>query len=86
MIDIFESLSDFLGRLDVYLKHSISALMKEAIVKILAHLLSILGLVTKLTKEKRAGKSNSLWSMSAELRRRVIFGSHILQGVDREEQ
>lgn len=56
MIDIFESLSNFLGRLNVYLEHNIIPLMKEVIVKILAHLLSILGVATRLTREKRAGE------------------------------
>ncbi|EIM89337.1 uncharacterized protein STEHIDRAFT_109549 [Stereum hirsutum FP-91666 SS1] len=54
VIDIFESLESFLGRLTTYLEHDISCLMKEVIVKILAHLLSILGVATRLIRERRA--------------------------------
>lgn len=54
--DIFESLNCFLGRLGLYLKHEITAEVKEIVVKILAQLLVIVGSVTKLIKEKRYGR------------------------------
>lgn len=56
VIDIFESLGHFLGRLTLYLKPNVSSAMKEVIIKILAHLLWILGMATRLIRENRAGK------------------------------
>ncbi|EIM82246.1 uncharacterized protein STEHIDRAFT_160801 [Stereum hirsutum FP-91666 SS1] len=54
VIDIFESLGSFLGRLTLCLEPNISSPMKEVIIKILARLLSILGVATRLIRETRA--------------------------------
>ncbi|THH11184.1 hypothetical protein EW146_g8129 [Bondarzewia mesenterica] len=53
IIQILQDLDDFLDRFKVHLDHDITRPIKEMIVKVLAHLLTILGLVTKSVKENR---------------------------------
>ncbi|THH19284.1 hypothetical protein EW146_g1864 [Bondarzewia mesenterica] len=54
---ILQDLDDFLDRFKIHLDHDITRSIQEMMVKILAHLLMILGLVTKSVKEDRVGES-----------------------------
>lgn len=56
IIDMFEGLSDFLDRCKVLLKQEMKEPIRKITVEILAHLLLIFGLATKLIKEKRLGR------------------------------
>jgi hypothetical protein len=56
LVDLLESIEQFLGRLDIYTKVTPTGAMDEIIVKIMAELLSTLALVTKQIKQKRASE------------------------------
>lgn len=56
LVDLVESIEQFMSRLDVYIKYpptAPTAAMAEIIVKIMVELLSIIALVTKQIKQKR---------------------------------
>jgi hypothetical protein len=56
LLDIFESLGNFLKRLEVYTKIPPTQMMTDLIVKIMAELLSVLALATKEIKQGRLSK------------------------------
>ncbi|KAN0133358.1 hypothetical protein V8E53_008798 [Lactarius tabidus] len=53
LLELFESVGSFLKRLEIYTKISLSPLMTEIIVKIMAEMLSILSQAKKLLKQGR---------------------------------
>ena len=57
LVDLFESVEQFLNRLEIYTKVPHTVAMTEIIVKILVELLSILALTTKQIKQGRTSKS-----------------------------
>ena len=56
LVDLFECLGYFLKRLQVYTTVTVTPLMSEIIVKIMAELLSVLALATKQVKQGRFSK------------------------------
>ena len=61
LVDILESIDQFMIRLDIYIKLPLTApteAMGEIIVKILVELLSTIALVTKQIKQKRSRESS----------------------------
>ena len=57
LIDLFESIEHFLNRLDIYTRIPPTPAMDEIVVKILAELISTLGLVTEELKHRRSSES-----------------------------
>jgi len=57
LLDLFESIENFLSRLDIYTKIPLTTAMKDVIVKILAEVLSTLALATKQVKQGRFSES-----------------------------
>ena len=57
LIDLLESIENFLHRLDIYTKIPPTVGMTEMIVKILVELLSTLGVVTKQIKQGKSSES-----------------------------
>ncbi len=53
LIDMFESLGNFLQRLDIYASLPPTPMMTDVIVKILVELLAVLALATKQIKQGR---------------------------------
>ncbi|KAH7122968.1 hypothetical protein EDB81DRAFT_665478 [Dactylonectria macrodidyma] len=53
IVELFELLKDFTGRLDVYIKHTMSASLREKLVAILTTLFEVLVLATKQIKRGR---------------------------------
>ena len=56
LLELFECLSSFLKRLDIYINIPPTPLMREIIVKIMAEVLSVLALATKQIKQGRLSK------------------------------
>jgi len=56
LVDLLESIKHFINRLDVYTMVPATGAMAEIIVKIMADLISTLGLVTKQITQKRPSK------------------------------
>ena len=56
IIDMFEKLKGFMGRLDVYIKQTITEKLKGIIVDVLAQVLVALGVATKWIKKTRLSK------------------------------
>ena len=57
IIEMFEELKGFIGRLGVHNREEITESLKKVIVKILAQLLVVLGVATKWIKQSRPSKS-----------------------------
>jgi hypothetical protein len=51
LIDLLESIKNFLSRLDIYTKVPLTAAMTDIVVKLLVEVLSILALATKQAKQ-----------------------------------
>ncbi len=51
LIDLLESIENFLGRLDIYTKIPLTAAMTDIIIKLLVEVLSTLALATKQAKQ-----------------------------------
>jgi hypothetical protein len=60
LVDLFESIENFLRRLDVYTKIPPTTAMTEMVVKILVELLSTLALATQQVKQGRLSEFLSL--------------------------
>jgi hypothetical protein len=58
LVDLLESIEQFLCRLDIYTKIPPTVAMAEMVVKIMVEILSTLALVTKQVKQKRPSKSD----------------------------
>ena len=56
LVDLLESIEQFLKRLDIYTKIPPTVVMNETVVKILVELLSALALATKRIKQGRTSK------------------------------
>jgi hypothetical protein len=56
LIDLFESIENFLTRLDIYTKITLTSAMTNVIVKIMIEVLSTLALATKQVKQGRLSK------------------------------
>ena len=56
LLNLFECLANFLGRLEVYTMIPPTRLMTDIIVKIMVEILSVLALATKQIKEGRFSK------------------------------
>ena len=78
IIDMFEKLKGFMGRLDVYVQHEITDHLKKIIVSILAQVLVVLGVATKWMKQSRLGKSAHIANQRTWLMEQL--GSPILEG------
>jgi hypothetical protein len=59
LVDLLDSIEEFLNRLEIYTKIPLTESMVEIIVKIMVEMLHILALVTKQIKQKRASKSHA---------------------------
>ena len=57
LLELFESLGNFVQRLDIYTKMTPTTIMTETIVKIIVALLSALALATKQIKHGRLSES-----------------------------
>ena len=57
LLELFESLGNFVQRLDIYTKMTPTRVMTETIVKIIVALLSALALATKQIKQGRLSES-----------------------------
>ena len=57
LVDLLESIENFLNRLDIYTKIPPTVAMTEMVVKILVELLSALALVTKEIKQGKPSES-----------------------------
>ena len=53
LIDLLESIENFLSRLDIYTKIPPTAAMTDIVIKLLVEVLTILSLATKQTKQGR---------------------------------
>jgi hypothetical protein len=51
LVELFESIERFLGRLEIYTKITLSEAMKDIIVKIMVEVISTLALATKQVKQ-----------------------------------
>jgi hypothetical protein len=58
--DLFESIENFLSRLDIYTKVTLTAAMTNVIVKIIVEILSTLALATTQVKQGRLSKASLL--------------------------
>jgi hypothetical protein len=56
LVDLFEPITNFLHRLDIYIKIPPTAAMTEIVVKIIVELLSTLALVAKHTRQGQLGE------------------------------
>lgn len=57
LVDLFESIGNFLSRLGIYTTIPLTTAMKDVIVKIMAEVLSTLALATKEVKQGRSSGS-----------------------------
>ena len=57
LVDLFESIENFLSRLDIYTKISLTAAMTDIIIKIIVEVLTTLALATKQVKQGRLSQS-----------------------------
>jgi hypothetical protein len=72
LFDLLESIESFLKRLDICTKIPHTAAMAETIVKTLVELLSVLGLATKLVKQRQPGECLLAGILSDSMQRRDI--------------
>ena len=57
IIEMFEKLKGFMGRLEFYIKQNVTEKLKGIIVDVLAQVLVVFGVATKWTKKTRFSKS-----------------------------
>jgi hypothetical protein len=57
LVDLFESIENFLSRLDIYTKIPLTAAMADIIIKIIVEVLTTLALATKQVKQGRLSQS-----------------------------
>ena len=57
LLDLFESIENFLRRLDIYTKIPPTVAMTDMVIKILVELLSILALATKQIEQGKSSES-----------------------------
>ena len=61
LIDLLESIGNFLNRLDIYTKIPLTAAMTDIVVKILVEVLTTLALATRQVKQGRLSESCPCW-------------------------
>ena len=57
LVDLFESIENFLSRLDIYTKIPLTEAMTDIIIKIIVEVLTTLALATKQVKQGRLSQS-----------------------------
>jgi hypothetical protein len=57
LIDLFESIENFLNRLDIYTKIPLTTAITDVVIKIMVEILSTLALATKQVKQGRLSES-----------------------------
>jgi hypothetical protein len=62
IVDLFECVGNFLGRLGIYAELPMSPPMNEFVIKILAEVLSVLSLATKQIKQGRVSKRLTIYN------------------------
>ena len=72
LVDLLELMESFLKHLDICTKVPHTAAMTETIVKTFTELLSILGLATKLVKQRQAGECLLAGNLSDSMQHRDI--------------
>jgi hypothetical protein len=72
LVDLLESMESFLTHLDICTKVPLTAAMMETLVKTVLELLSILGLATKLVKQRQPGECLPAGILSDSMQRRDI--------------
>ena len=72
LVDLLESIESYLKRLDICIKVPHTAAMTETVVKTFMELLSILGLATKLVKQRQPGECFLDGVLSDSMQRRDI--------------
>jgi hypothetical protein len=72
LVDLLESMESFLKHLDICTKVPLTAVMTETVVKTVMELLSILGLATKLVKQRQPGECLLAGILSDSTQRRDI--------------
>jgi hypothetical protein len=79
LLDLFESIGNFVRRLDIYTKIPPTAVMTEIVVKILVELLSTFALATKQIKQGRLSESILVDRLSYWAQRNAVkFGMKLL--------
>src|SRR5882672_10974174 len=64
LLDLFESLGNFLSRLEVYTQVPPTPMMTGIIIKIIVELLRVLGLVTKEIRQGRFSENTIMYAIS----------------------
>ncbi len=62
LVDLFESIEQFMDRLDIYPRVPSAGAMTEIIVKIMVEMISTLALVTKQIKQKRPSECVAIYT------------------------
>ena len=73
LVNLLESIESILKHLDLCTKVPLTAAMTETVVKTVVELLSILGLATKLVKQRQLGECLLAGILSDSMQRRDIF-------------
>jgi hypothetical protein len=81
LVDLIESIGQFVIRLDIYTRIPLTPAMSEMIVKIMAALLSTVALATKELKQGRSSERNLVDAISFLTRR-----SQICEEISRREE
>jgi hypothetical protein len=61
LVDLFESIENFLGRLDIYTRIPITTAMTDIIIKIMVEVLATLALATRQVKQGRLSECCPRW-------------------------
>lgn len=80
LLELFECLSGFLKRLDVYINIPPTSIMREIIVKIMAELLSVLALATNQIKQGRLSEYHIMYTTYRSMCHREVCEEAIRRG------
>jgi hypothetical protein len=64
LVDLLESIEQFVKRLDIYTQIPPTPTMDEIVVKILVEILTTLALATRELKQERSSESRSCWRVT----------------------
>ena len=78
LLDLFDRIGNFLKRLDIYTRIPPTQMMTDLIVKIMAELLSVLSLTTKLIEQGRRCKCTSAYPPLVAQRVIAMFAKKLL--------
>jgi len=81
LVDLLESIESFLKHLDICTTVLHTASIKETLIKILVELLSILGLATKLVKQRQPGEYLLAGILSDSMQLRDIYKEALRRGL-----